>query len=230
MAGLPVPEVPGTLVDVATFLKRFPNLCDSVTPEVIQTLIIEATGSLEDMVDRRLAPFTGMVYEDMLLGISPVEYGASMINVPMSAQGVMGTSYAQSIGATDLMRHFWLPEFAPRYPELWTYKITSITVALTYGNTQSITIPTGGLIGNSPTITSGHCWLRLGTFAPEGSYIKVVYSGGYTGGIPAALRRACLYQTAKMLMLESEPQTRDDMNFNEIDSQVTRLMAPWARA
>lgn len=229
MAGLPVPTTPGALVDADTFIKRFGELAKNTTPETIQGIIIEACASLEDMVDRRLAPFTGVIYEDRLFGSDPDEYGSSMLNVPMSAQGMMGMSYAQAVGATDLIRHFWLPEYAPRYPELWTYQITSMQLSLTYGNKQLITIPNGGLIGDSPSSTDGHCWLRLGTFAPEGSRIKVVYSGGYTKGIPPSLARAALYQTAKYLMLEIEPQQRSGLSLDEIDLQVTKLMAPWAR-
>jgi hypothetical protein len=56
-----------------------------------------------------------------------------------------------------------------------------------------------------------------------------VYDGGYTRGIPPSLRRACLFQAAKFVILEFEPQTRQQMNLDEIDSQVDNLIASWIR-
>lgn len=225
----PVPTVPGALTDTASFVKRFPSLATR-DPEVIAETIVEASAALEDLVDRRLAPFTGLIYEDRLFGIDPQEYGSAQSDLPMSFSGSIGMSYADALGANDLIRHFWLPEYAPRYPELWTYTIESMNIFLTYGNSQAIPINSGGISADSPGITDGHVWLRLGTFAPEGTRIQVTYSGGYTVAIPPALKRAALYQTAKFLMLDAEPQQRGAMSMDEIDAQITRLMAPWARA
>ena len=198
--------VPGSLATVARFIKRYPELARQRDPIVIQESLIEATADIESMTSRRLAPFTNTISEDMLRGIYPNEYGDDSAGMPMSIAGSLGISFAEAIGADDLVRHFFLDHCAPLYPELWTYSITSMNIYLTYGNSQPIDVAGGGIIG--PEVTSGHCWLRLGTFAPEGTRIKTVYSGGYTLGIPPSLQRACLMNTAKLLVMDGTVANR----------------------
>lgn len=225
----PIPSIPGALATPEAFLRRFGELGENEDPLVIAELLVEATAHIEDLTDRRLAPFSKLVYQDRLFGIDPDEYGNES-NLPIDIYAALGISKAQALGATgDLVRHFWLPEYAPRYPELWTYSIQSIEIWLTYGNVIPVDLTNGGIIGDSPAATDGHMWLRLGTFAPEGSRVNVTYSGGYTVGIPPALSRACLFQAAKFAMLESEPQVRSSMDHNELDNQIARLIAPWVR-
>lgn len=229
MASSPVPTTPGALASVASFIQRFPQVGGSLEPDVIAELLVEATAQIEDITSRRLAPFTSILYEDGLWGLSPDEYGDASIGMPISMAGSLGTSFANALGANDLVRHFWLPEYAPTYSELWTYTLESINIFLTYGNTQPIDInaSSGSIIG--PEVNSGHVWLRLGTFSPVGTRIKVVYSGGYTGGIPPSLSRACLFQALKFAMLEAEPQVRSKMDYNEINLMINQLVAPWVR-
>ena len=114
------------------------------------------------------------------------------------------------------------------YPELWTYDITSMTIYRTYGDSQNIDFNNGGILG--PNVTDGHVWFRLGTFIPEGTFVKVVYGGGYTLGTPPALRRACLFQAIKYVILECEPQMRSAMDLKEIDSVVESNIINWARS
>jgi hypothetical protein len=207
-------------------MRRYPELVKDVDPTVLADILVEATAHLEDRTGRRLAPFAKHVYQDRLWGIDPNEYGNNA-DLPLDIYGALGVSKALSLGASTLVRHFWLDQFAPVYPELWTYTIESMTLFRTYGDYQPIQFDSGGIRG--PDVTDGHCWLRLGTFAPEGSRIQVVYSGGYTEGVPPSLRRACLFQAAKFVILECEPQLRQQMDLHELDMQVDMLVAPWVR-
>jgi hypothetical protein len=217
---------PVALATVDEFSKRYPELVVDLDPTTIADILVEATAHLEDLTSRRLAPFTGHVYQDRLFGIDPVEYGNNA-DMPMDIYGSLGMSQAIALGASTLVRHFWLDQHAPAYPELWTYDIQSMNIYRTYGDYQPIDFAHGGVRG--PDVTDGHVWIRLGTFAPEGSRIEVVYNGGYTKGIPPSLRRACLFQAAKFVMLEFEPQTRREMNLQEIDTQINSLIGPWVR-
>ena len=219
---------PGLLCTAADFVKRYPEISQSIPPEVIAELCLEATDHIEAITSRRLAPFTGHIYSDMLVGIYPDEYGQSAA-IPTDIYASLGISYANALGANSLVRHFWLDQFAPRLPELWQYSIESMNLVLTYGNTTPIDFQAGGTIfGPSPV--DGSCWLRLGTFAPQGTMVTVVYSGGYTGGIPAGLKRAALFQALKFAVLEAEPQLRSGLSLAEIDDQILMLLAPYSRA
>ena len=217
---------PVSLASVSDLQKRYPELVVDLEPTILADLLVEATSHLEDRTGRRMAPCTGHIYQDRLFGIDPAEYGNNA-DMPMDIYGSLGLSQATALGASTLVRHFWLDQFAPVYPELWTYTIKSMTIFRTYGDFQPIDFANGGVRG--PDVTDGHVWIRLGTFAPEGSRIQVVYDGGYTNGIPASLRRACLFQTAKFIILEFEPQTRKEMDLANIDTQIDLLIAPWIR-
>jgi len=215
-----------TLATVDDFQKRFRELARDADPELIQDALEDATQHLEDRTGRRLAPFTNHVYQDRLFGIDPDEMGAD-VGMPMDIFGSLGMSMANAFGQSSLVRHMWLDQFAPMRPELWTYSVQSIQIYRTYGDSQPIDFANGGLLG--PDATDGHCWFRIGTFIPEGSRVQVIYSGGYTVDIPPSLRRACLLQAAKFLILEAEPQNRRDMNMDEIDTQIAMLIGPWVR-
>ncbi len=217
---------PVTLASVADFKRRYPELVVDLDPTTIADILVEATSHLEDRTGRRLSPFTGHIYEDRLFGIDPDEYGTNA-DMPIDIYGSLGISQAIALGASSLVRHFWLDQFAPTYPELWTYDIQSMVIYRTYGDFQVIDFKNGGIRG--PDTTDGHVWLRLGTFSPEGTRVRVVYNGGYTKGIPPSLRRACLFQAAKFVILEFEPQTRQQMNLDEIQKQIDDLIAPWVR-
>jgi len=217
---------PVSLASVADLQRRYPELVVDLEPTLLADILVEATTHLEDRTGRRLAPFTGHIFQERLFGIDPAEYGNNA-DMPMDIYGSLGMSQAIALGASTLVRHFWLDQFAPVYPELWTYNIQSMTLFRTYGDEQPIDFEHGGIRG--PDVTDGHVWIRLGTFAPEGSRIQVVYDGGYTNGIPASLRRACLFQAAKFIILEFEPQTRREMNLDQIDQQIDSIIAPWVR-
>ena len=218
---------PLALATVEDLQARFPEVVAGVDSTVLQDILVEATSYIEDNTNRRLAPFKGHICEERLFGISPDEYGDVSADMPIDIYGSLGISKAAALGASDLVRHMWLDQYAPFYPELWTYSIESFTIYRTYGDYQPIDFANGGILG--PNVTDGHVWFRLGTFIPEGTFAKVVYSGGYTEGTPPALRRACLFQAIKYVILECEPQMRTSMDLKEIDAVVEGNIATWAR-
>jgi hypothetical protein len=172
----------------------------SATQQPLSDLLIEATRACESECGRRLAPFT-ITETHRAEGIDPDEY-ADSANLPMDLQGTLGRSYAYALGASTLVRHCHLNEYACRYPELWTYSNVSITVVRSYGGSQVIT--PAQIIGPEPD--SGHVWFQLGTFLPVGSLIRPAYSGGYTVATPADLVRACKYMAAWMIITELNPE------------------------
>ncbi len=223
----PVSPDPVPLATAADFTKRYPEVAELFDPIVIQETMVEATDALETMVNRRLAPFQNLVYEDRLLGLDPMEYGANS-DLPLPFSGSLGLSFANALGADGLVRHFWLDQFAPFHPELWTYEVSSVVLTLTYGN--QLVIGPDQIIAGGPAKTDGHVWLQIGTFAPEGTRVTATYSGGYTVGIPPALKRACIYQAAEFLIRDTEPQSRMNMNSEALEGLIVKTMAPWARA
>ena len=218
---------PPALATVADLQRRFPEVTRDVDPQVLADILVEATSTIEDNTNRRLAPFQHHICEERLFGIAPDEYGDVSADMPIDIYGSLGISKAAALGASDLVRHFWLDQYAPFYPELWTYNIESMTIYRTYGDYQTIDFAHGGILG--PNVTDGHVWFRLGTFIPEGTFVKTVYSGGYTLGVPPALKRACLFQAIKYVILECEPQMRSSMDLKEIDETIATCIVNWMR-
>jgi hypothetical protein len=215
-----------TLATVEQLQARYPEVIRDIDPQVLQETLEEATRHIETRVGRRLAPFVGHIYQDRLFGIDPSEFGADN-NTPLSWEGSLGQSMAGAYGSQNLVRHMWLDQFAPLYPELWTYNVQSIQIYRSFGDSQPIYFNNGGILG--PDSTDGHIWLRLGTFAPEGTRVQIIYDGGYTVSIPTDLRRACIYQAIKFIILDIEPQLRKDLNLDEIDREISLILGGWVR-
>jgi hypothetical protein len=214
------------LATVADLQKRWPALTNGKDEETLYAALVDATREIEDRTSRRLAPFTGHVEEFGLTGINPNEYGGGSGNTPMSLQGSLGQSYADSLGVNGLIRRFWINEYAPRYPEMWEYQITSMLVQTTYSSYQDV-LQSCGLIDLEKT--NGFAWLTIGFFAPEESRLRVTYNGGYVYDTPGSLQRACLLQAVEFLIMESEPQLRAQMSIDELERQITKLVAPWVK-
>jgi hypothetical protein len=184
----------------------FSDLVAGYTSATAQSdLMFEATRRCEDETQRRLAPFTAVTESHRASGVDPDEFAGSGADVPMSIQGTLGQSYASALGYdTNMIRHVWVHEYAPRYPDMWAYSGVSVTYTLSVGGAQTLTATQV----SGPEPDSGHLWIPLGTFLPVGSWIRVTYSGGYTT-VPAGLVRACKLMAASIAARELDPMQMD---------------------
>lgn len=178
---------------------QFADLVRDFSAATLDQLMVESTRVCEGIAGRRLAPFTGVPETHRATGIDPDEY-SDAANVPLDLQGTLGRSYSDALGAGDQVRHVWLNEFAPRYPEMWSYSNLRVTILRSYGGTS--TLAPASIIGAEND--SGHIWFTLGTFLPVGSLIRAVYDGGYATS-PADLARACKLQAAVLALGEIDP-------------------------
>jgi hypothetical protein len=216
------------LATEAQFRRFYPDLSKNLSSQVINETLAEATGNLEERVDRRLAPFSGYTWSDRLYGIDLADPGGNA-GGPLPWAGSLGLSFANALGSgSDLVRQFHLDQTAPVSPELWTYNIESITLSLSIGSTQTVDPGVPGAL-EGPYPDTGLCRMRLGTFAPEGTTIQVVYGGGYTLGVPPSLQRACRMQAAIFSVLDFEPQLRQGMDLTEMNEAILQLIAPWVK-
>ncbi|MEV4438516.1 hypothetical protein AB0K09_05755 [Streptomyces sp. NPDC049577] len=194
-ADSPVPLT--TAADLAA--GQFADLVRDYSPAALDQLMVEATRQCEGICGRRLAPFTAVPESHRAQGIDPDEY-TEAAGLPMDIQGTLGRSYADALGPGDQVRRVWLNEYAPRYPEMWSYSNLRVTILRSYGGSQ--TIAAASLIGAEAD--SGHIWFALGTFLPIGSLIRITYDGGYTT-VPADLARACKLLAAGLVLGEIDP-------------------------
>jgi hypothetical protein len=225
-----VSTIPPALATAGQFQLFFPSLCEDAPasdPMALSQVLVEATAFIESSVGRRLAPFSNLTESHRLFGIDPTEYGASS-DSPLDLYGSLGLSRAAAYGSGNLVRKFWVDQTAPHYADLWTYSVASISLDLTYGS--QILVQPSSIEGMGPHPDTGECRLRLGTFAPEGTTIVITYGGGYTVAIPADLQRLCRYVAAKMIILDMEPQSRKEMNLDEIELQITAMLSNWAKS
>lgn len=204
---MPDTDAPIPLCSAASFTEGpYADLVQGYSSTALSDLLVEATRLCESETDRRLAPFT-ITETARAEGMDPDEYTDSA-NLPMDLQGTLGRSYAYALGASTLVRHAWLREFAPRYQDLWSasvYTISNLTVIRSYGGSQNLT--TAQYVGPAPD--SGHVWFNLGQFIPIGSYLQFTYSGGYQT-VPADLVRACRFMAAWLAASDLNPQTDHD--------------------
>jgi hypothetical protein len=180
----------------------FADLIRGFSPAAQSELMIEATRQCEGVAQRRLAPFTQITESHRAEGIDPDEYSDSA-NLPMDLQGTLGRSYAMALGASSLVRHAWLNEYATRHSEYWTYSNLNILLVRSYGGTQQITATQ--ILSTAPD--TGHVFFQLGLFMPIGSYLSMSYDGGYTT-VPADLVRACKYMAASIAVTELDPMVQ----------------------
>lgn len=179
---------------------QFADLCRDYDLSDLDQTMIDATRICEGSAGRRLAPFTAVPESHRATGIDPDE-SANPGGIPVSMQSTLAMSYATALGAgSDMVRHLWLNEYAPRYPEMWTYSDLVVTVYQPVGGSQSY--PVTNLIGAEPD--SGHVWFEIGSYIPPGSLIRVTYSGGYTT-VPADLARAGKMTAAVLILGEIDP-------------------------
>jgi hypothetical protein len=219
-------DVTGTLCNWAQFTEgAFADLARNFTDaQVQQDFLMEATRLCEGAASgRRLAPFT-LTETHRLQGIDPDEY-TDAANLPLDLSGVMGRSYAYALGASTLVRHCWLNEFPPHYPEMWTYSNITVNVTRSYGGGQ--TLSPSQYRGPAPD--SGHIWFNLGLFIPIGSYADFTYTGGYTT-MPADLVRAGKNMTAALIIRELRPDSSGNgRDPDQLQESAEKMAARYAR-
>ena len=199
-------DIVAPLATAAQFTQGpFGDLASQLPADTLNDYLIEATRMCEAEVSRRLAPFTGLTETHRATVIDPDEY-SDTANLPMDIQSTLGMSYAGALGASSLVRHVWLDNYAPHFQDLWTYTDVTVTIIRSYGGTQ-ILQPTQVL--NGPEPDTGHLWFQLGLFLPVGSRVKVTYGGGYTVAVPADLVRANKYMCASIIVRELQPGSTD---------------------
>lgn len=175
----------------------FANLVQGYTSTQAQNdLLYEATRLCEEACDRRFATFTAT--ETQRANALDVE-DALDAYVPLDPTSQLGFNRALSLGSTLLVRHFWVREYAPRYPELWTGTINSISLRRSFSGTQNVDISQIQYEADT-----GHVRFQLGTFVPPGSTIVCNYTAGYTT-YPASLVRAGKFMTASLVARELDP-------------------------
>jgi hypothetical protein len=211
------------LATVAQFTEgAYADLVRNYSTQSILDALIEATRECEGQAERRLAPFT-KTESHRATGVDPDEYAGSG-NLPLDIYGQLGRSYAYSLGAMSLVRHVWLDEYAPRYPELWQYSNVSITVDRSYGGSQ---ILNSGQF-QQPDPDTGHVFISLGVFVPIGSFIKVTYSGGYQT-VPGDLSRACKYLAAAHIIDELDPKASTGHDSEGLRSRAADILVGYGR-
>lgn len=198
----------------------FADLASQLSTDALNEFLIEATRMCESEVSRRLAPYTGLVETQRADIIDPDEY-SDTANLPMDIRSTLGMSYAGAIGASSLVRHCWLDNYAPRYQDLWTYSNVSVTIIRSYGGTQNLQ---PAQILNGPEPDTGHLWFQLGLFLPIGSRVQITSSGGYTVAVPGDLVRACKYMCASIIVRELQPgSTAHDPDLLHTDASMLLL-------
>lgn len=201
---------------------QFADLVRDYSSSALDALMVEATRECEGIVGRRLAPFTNIV-ETQRADAMDIE-DAMDAYVPLDPTSQLGFSRAQSLGSTLLVRHFWVREFPPRYPEMWTGSVASINLFRSYSGQQSVGIST---IQFEPD--TGHCRFQLGTFVPPGTTIQVIYSGGYAT-TPGDLVRACKYLAAATALSEIDPAgAQFSHDPGELEARAERILAAYMR-
>ena len=197
------------------------DLVKDYSTDALMDLMVEATRMLEDHADRRLAPFTGLV-ETQRADSLDVE-DALDAYVPLDPTSQLGFSRAQSLGSTMLVRHFWLREFPPRTPELWSGSLDSVLLRRSFSGDQVVDI---SQVQYEPD--TGHVRFQLGTFVPPGTTIISSYSGGYST-VPRSLVRACKFATASLAMAELDPASQSH-DPDELWARATDIVVAYMRS
>lgn len=174
----------------------FADLVRDYTEPALERLMQRATRMCEAATDRRLATFT--ITESMRAQALDVD-DITEIPGPMEPSAQLGFSRAQSLGTSQLVRHFWLREYPPRWPEYWGGHINTITLWRSYSGQQAVVTNTVQY-----EIDTGHVRFQLGTYVPVGTTIQINYTGGYTT-VPFDLEQACEYMAASIVMKQLDP-------------------------
>lgn len=191
----------------------------------IASTLARASRTIEARCARRFVPFGPVTQNEIAEGISLDNSGSP--DVPLSMAGSLALSRARAYGQGGRsVRDFWLDEYAPKYPEQWTYTDVSVLIIPPFGGSgQAIA---GNLVG--PFTDTGHLRLPFGTYCPVGSDVTITYSGGYTGGVPDDLVQATMMQAVKLFILGIAPERRANMTTADLEAEIDALIAPYAKA
>jgi hypothetical protein len=175
----------------------FADLVRDYSLPALDRIMMRATRMLESAADRRLAPFTNLTETQRAQALDVDDI--TEIPGPMEPSAQIGFSRAQSLGTSQLVRHFWVREYPPKFPEYWTGSISSISLLRSYSGTQAV-------VPNTTQYESdtGHCRFQLGTYVPVGTTIVVQYSGGYST-VPLDLEQACEFMAASIVLKQLDP-------------------------
>lgn len=190
----------------------------------LSTLMVRASRAIESRCNRRLAPFTGKVESYRAKGVDPAGLVGS--DIPLDLEGALGRSMARAYQFQNLVRDFWLKEYAPSvYTEWYTLSVETLQIVRSIGGSEFVA--PANIEG--PQTPTGHLRLPIGTYCPEGSTVNITYDGGFTVAVPDDLNLACVYQAAKFAILGAEPEMRKDMSTVELDAEILSLIAPYIR-
>lgn len=177
------------------------HLITGLDREEAEAVMMRATRACEAYCGgRRLAPFTGVKETHRAEGVDTSELG------DLSASGdpfvVLGMSYSRAMGAAGgQVRKLWVDQYAPLFPEMWSYRDVTVRILRAGGTLQ--TLAPADLIGDGIAPDTGELWLRVGTWLPVGSRVEVTYSGGYHT-VPGDLVSACRWMAAAELVDEDD--------------------------
>ena len=158
--------------------------------------------------------------------VDPVE--AWDVYVPLSPQSQMAASRAASLaGGGDLVRHMWLAQYPPMWPDLWQGSITNITILRAIAGSQTIA---GTDLATQVQYEqdTGHVRFYYSAYIPVGSTLVATYSGGYNP-VPDELVQATLLRAARTALVELEPQDRDRFDLETLDSEIADLLSDYVR-
>jgi hypothetical protein len=202
----------------------FRDLVRSIDEVALADFMVQATRACETETQRRLTLFTDLVETHRAEGVDPDEYSGNSL-MPLDLVGALGRSKALAYGAADnLVRRCWLSQYAPQFPEYWSYTNVSVEVVLSYGGSQTFT---GNAI-TGPEVDSGQIWFKAGSFIPVGSLIRATYSGGYHT-FPADLVRACVYMGAAIVARELDPMQQTGHDPSQLEATAAAWLTPYGR-
>jgi hypothetical protein len=192
---------------------------------VQNSVMIPASMAIESQCNRRLTPFTGLVESFRAQNVDPDDQ--TDFGMPMSQSAMLGISRAQSLGATQLVRHGWLREHPVRWPDLWSGSISDIKLYWATSGSQDMPSPvTASSVQYE--VDTGHVRFNLGTFLPQGSTVVATYSGGYST-VPSELKAACMLKATEIGLLYLEPESRPSIDMGELKDGIERLIDPYIR-
>jgi hypothetical protein len=219
-----MPDQPTSLATATDFKEfgSFSTLVRDLEDPIITKLLDRASRSIESDCDRRLLPFT-ITESSRADGIDSATSDTN--GRPLDEIAALGQNEARAYGVSNLVRDIWLDQFAPLYPEMWQYSNISIELARAIGGNTTLT----GSTLEGPEPDTGHLRVRLGTFMPAGTTVRVTYSGGYQT-IPEDLNTATIFKAAKFAILAAEPQSRKGMTTADLDAAILDLISPFIRS